>query len=150
MALPLAGAPILASDLSSIFATGIGAWTPYTPTFTQSATITKTVVRGAYMKIGRLVVVNYRLSATSAGTASQSVRVGLPVQPVADFQAGTAMFVDASTSTVYLLGSICFASTSDMVFVSDGSGANLFGQTPAVTVASGDLIQGTFFYESAS
>lgn len=150
MAVFAAGHILTAADFDTLFPTGVGAWTGYTPTFTQSATITKTVQRAAYMKIGRLVTVNYRLAATSAGTAGQAVRIGLPVAPSADFQAGTAIFSDSSTSTAYLLGAVCFASTSDLVFVSDGSGASLFGQAPAVTVASGDIIQGSITYEAAS
>lgn len=59
----------------------LGAWTSYTPTFTQSATISKTVNYAKYTRVGRTVICSASLTATSAGTggADHNVVVGLPV-----------------------------------------------------------------------
>ena len=57
----------------------LGAWSTYTPTWTQSATITKTTVRNEYVKLGRFVSGVVQLSASSAGTASNAIKVTTPV-----------------------------------------------------------------------
>lgn len=57
----------------------LGAWTAYTPTVTQSATITKSVTYGFYMRVGRTIHGVFFLTASSAGTAGNNVQVGLPV-----------------------------------------------------------------------
>ena len=150
MTLPLAGAKIRAADLAEAFPLDIGAWTSFTPTLTQGATVSKTVTNGAYTKIGRTVIGVVSLSITSAGTAGQILRVGLPVASAsASGAVGSAWFFDASTNTRYVLSG-ARATVNDVWFLHDTSAANLFGAVPAVTLANGDLFDFHFSYEAAS
>lgn len=147
MTLPLAGAKIRASDLATVFPANTDAWTTYTPTLTQGVTVTKSLTRNRYTKIGRTIVGNVYLSLTSAGTAGGHLKVGLPEACTSG--GGSAWFFDASSSTRYVL-SASLASATEFWFLHDTSGANVFGAAPAVTVASGDLIEVNFTCETAA
>lgn len=54
-------------------------WQNYTPTWTQSVAIAKTVNWARYVVTGKWVQVSIRMTATSAGTASNKILVGLPI-----------------------------------------------------------------------
>lgn len=156
MAYPWTANDILtAADLNAaigtgIVSTGLGAWTSYTPTFTQTATITKTIGRAAYIKIGRLVIADVTMTATSAGTAAAQIRVGLPVTAAAGTPSScSAYFYDTSATTRYCLSGFAIT-TSALAFVHDTGGSGVFGSSPGVTVASGDIVGYTVMYESAS
>lgn len=125
------------------------AWTPYTPTFSQTATITKTVTFARYIQIGKMVTFQVALAATSAGTAGAFVRVGLPVAPLNDNQTVFAAFSDASPAAAYVMLGFTKTGTNDMIFLNDASGTSAFGNAPAVTVASGDSIFCGGTYEAA-
>lgn len=149
MPLPNAGEQIEASDWTDVFPQGVDAWTPYTPTLTQGATVTKTVTRAVSTKVGRTVTVQYSLVATSAGTAANLVMVGLPEATAADGQIGVAYILDANTNVRYVLTAYTFGTA--MIFQNDAStGGNSFGVSPAITLASGDQIAGAITYEAAS
>lgn len=153
MAVPLAGAKILASDLLGIFSTDTGAWTTYTPTWTQSATISHTVNHAVYMKIGRLVATSVYLTATSAGTANNSVLVTLPVTAArAGMVVGGGFFLfDASASTFYT-GIPLNASTTTVAFYANAVTASI-GQTGGsftAAIATNDQLRFNLVYESAS
>ena len=136
----------------SRIAGNLGAWTAYTPTWTQGATISKTVAYARYTQIGKLVAVQAHLAATSAGTATQMVTVTLPV-PAKNFSGsysvlGDAAFTDSSPYTCYSL--IGYATnTNQALFIGDTTAANNFGTVPAITIASGDLFSFSFSYEAA-
>lgn len=56
----------------------IGADETYTPTWTQSATISKTTTTSVYRRVGRRYSGNISMSATSAGTATNAIKVTTP------------------------------------------------------------------------
>lgn len=141
----------LRDQLLAAFPLGVGAWTNYTPTLTQSVAVTKTVTRGTYQRVGRIIIANFNLSVTSAGTVSNAVLVGLPV--AADATGGASGFgwiFDASAATRYAGAYGVAGGGVTVEFVGDWSAANVFGVVPAVALASGDLIAGTVIYESAA
>lgn len=146
MAVFSAGQILTAAQLNGL-ATWEG-WTGYTPTFTQTATITKTVGHAVYSKVGRIVTATFNLSATSAGTAGGTVSVGLPFTSAVAAQAGVGLFLDASTSTRYVL--VALTAGDVVTFRADVVSTAPFGSAPAVTVASGDSIQGSITYEATS
>lgn len=148
MPLPLAGARIRAADLASIFPLGVDAWEPYTPTVTQNVAITKTVNRSAYTKTGRSVTYNFDLALTSAGTAANAITVSLPETPAAGVQSCTALFLDASAPQRYVLVGLIVGGV--LQFRADNASTSAFGVGPAVTIASGDSIQGSITYEATS
>lgn len=141
----------LRDQLLAAFPLGVDGWTTYVPTLTQSVTVTKTVTRGTYQRIGRTVIANINLSVTSAGTVSNAVLVGLPVAAAAAGGAsGFGWIFDASTATRYA-GSFGVAGGGVTVeFVGDWSAANVWGVVPAIALAAGDLIAGTIIYEAAA
>jgi hypothetical protein len=143
-------AALTESDINTYLMHEGGAWTSYSPTWTQSATITHTVNYSKYARAGRLITWVFDLSATSAGTASNGLAVTPPVTAASAFGvSGSGRFFDTSASDVYLLEITGF-STTLFTFYGDASTASSFGGAPAVTVASGDNLRGCVIYEAAS
>lgn len=151
MAVPLAGAKILASDLLDIFSTNTGAFTSFTPSLTQSNTPTKTSTC-AYMKIGRLVIAEYHLAITSAGTANNGIVIGLPVNATGNSRAiGGFFFNDAGTQ--FYTGAFYLASASTMNMLTGNTSTGVMGATGGgftAALASGDTIAGYAIYQAAS
>ena len=116
----------------------------YTPTLTQSATITKTVNEARYIQNGRIVDVWVILSATSSGTAANALVLGLPVAASGHLSTaaiGTGYVYDGSANLTYH-GHWRLTTTTTANFTSHGSApaTGAFGVSPAVTIASGDAI----------
>lgn len=138
---------LVASMTSSLFP----AWTNYTPTFSQTATITKTVQYAKYMQVGKLVFCNGTVTATSSGTSGGIVQIGLPVTPLITSNAaiGTFLFTGGAGHYVNKVGSATVASSSTFGgFVQDGV-SNWFGVNPAFQILSGDYIYWQIVYEAA-
>lgn len=153
MAIFAAGHVLAAADFDTLFPTGIGVWTNYSPTWTQSATITHTVNWAKYAKVGRITLLSVYLTATSAGTANNAVTVTLPTTAAnAGAVAGGGFFLfDASASTFYT-GIPLLATTSTVVFYANAVTAAI-GQTGGsftAAIASSDQIRFNLVYESAS
>lgn len=132
----------------------LSAWNTYTPTLTQSATISKTVTYARYNQIGRQVVAQGSLAATSAGTANNVIKIGLPVTGVQTLVPGGMIWWIASG--VYYTACAAMDTTSTIVGVLPTLAVNL-GQTATVggsaydnQVASGDTLAFSFVYEAAS
>ena len=137
----------------------MGAWTTYTPTLSQSATITKTVNHARYIQFGKIVMGSVYMTATSSGTAGLTIRSGFPVAPIASIYnntqsfgavIGSGGFYKASGAVQYDITVSCIGAVSDsMGFYSDGTGGSLFGQFPSLQMVSGDHIFFNFTYEAA-
>lgn len=130
---------------SALVAPSNGAWTTYTPTFTQSATITKTVNYAGYIRVGRMVKGTFHMTASSAGTAANIIQVGLPVSILAtvpnELAVGAGTVIDVSaTNQVGMLG---VRSVTDVGFL---MAAGYVGTSVAITIASGDQVTGEFGY----
>ena len=145
-----------------------GAWQSYTPTFTQSATITKTVNWARYTELNKWVQGSVKMTASSAGTANNKVLVGLPVNASTNnFIIGSMVFYNDSETNKYRWTGLnaFFETASTMSFTpvtSGGTNATLseddkrFGQNylaggsqTGLTIASGDIIWIQFAYEAA-
>ncbi len=131
------------------------AWTSYTPSLTQSVTVTKTVTYARYLKIGRMVTVEVYLLPTSSGTANQIIQIGLPFNAVqASIPGGNWYWYDASANVNFCGTAIVTAATT-MGGLVHGTGA-LVGQTNGATpvvpnqVASGDALLWTMTYEATT
>jgi len=139
---------------------GAGAYQAYTPTWTQSATITKTVNWARFTQLNKLVIGSVRMTATSAGTANNKVLVSLPVDASTNnFIMGTAYIVDESTTPDGYAAplSVLYESASTVSFQGGASAYTVdvslrLGQTNSqanITIASGDIIYMQFMYEAA-
>lgn len=146
----------LAADtalLADGFPLGVGAWTTYTPTLTQSGAVTKTVQQARYTQIGKLIVGELYLTVTGTGTASNAILVGLPVacaQTTAPL--GSGFIFDSSAASAQVGHWLCASSTSVMHLLlhggnGQGAGATASGFTAAL--ASGDQVRAQFSYEIA-
>ena len=61
-------------ELAPFFAS----WTSYTPTLSQGGAVAKTVETARYLKVGKMAIVQVRLTVTGTGTANNRVEVGMP------------------------------------------------------------------------
>jgi hypothetical protein len=166
------GQVLTAAELNSA-----GAWQDYTPTWTQSATITKTVNWARFTQLNKLVQGSIKMTASSAGTANNKILVGLPVgASTNNFIIGQMTFMDDSSNTdvqttiaAYFESSTTvsfapfFQPTSDPALaLSPSTGAQTLttrlgqnftagngGSITGLTVASGDIIYIQFAYEAA-
>jgi hypothetical protein len=170
----VAGQVLTAAELNDA-----GTWQDYTPTWTQSATITKTVNWARYMQFNKFVCVQVKMTASSAGTANNKILVGLPVNASSNnYLMGSFTYFDESlTIDQILFSDVIYESTSTVSFfpvlsassgtfgirngVSSASNTNKgirFGQDytnafaenfTGLTVASNDEIYIQLMYEAA-
>jgi hypothetical protein len=150
----VAGQVLTAAELNAA-----GTWNDYTPTWTQSATITKTVDWARYTQFNKLVIASIKMTATSAGTADNRILVGLPVSASANnFTMGTGWVIDDyPTTDASSARNPVFESATTVSFslpsASTFNPALRWGQTGAgsvaETIASGDIIYVQLIYEAA-
>lgn len=164
----VSGQTLTATELNSA-----GDFASYTPTWTQSVAITKTVNWARYMKLNKFVYGSVKMTASSAGTGNNPILVGLPVNASSNnFLMGSMMYFDTSANSVTAFSVPAYynsastlsfypytAPSADVLEVlTDGFITGRFGQNPlppigtaktGITVASGDVIYVQFMYEAA-
>ena len=115
-------------------------WTDWTPTITQGSAVTKTISYAKYSRTGPVVHLVMQVSMTASGTASNAIVIsGIPasVRPL-DVLMGTILILDSGTA--YYHGSAYYSGTDDTRGIAYG-GNNWMGiNSPALTLASGDII----------
>ena len=120
----------------------------FTPALQQSTIVTLSSAIGRYMQLGKLIVAWVRVAASGAGTPGVAIAItGLPVAQAGFNNAwcfGT--FSRAGNPNYTLVGQA--ASSTSVTFYSGNAATGLFGVNPAVTIASGDVVDVTFIYES--
>jgi len=141
------GAVLPAATLQSIGAATVN----YTPTFTQSVNISKTVNFARYWQFQKLVVVQFSLTATSNGTAGNAIVVGLPLTAsgFANLGMGVVGFAGGAGHYGNKIGTCYGNNSSSIAFLMQDGVSNLFGINPSFQILSGDTITATFMYEVA-
>ncbi len=126
-----------------------GAWDSWTPTMTQSGSVTFTNTRSRYVRQGRLITMQAAMDVTGSGTSGNDIIVGnLPVTAAAAAgMVGSFYYLD-SGSTIYS-GTVLGSTTTTLKFFVSGNG-NAMGTNPAFACASGDLLRFEVTYEAAS
>lgn len=125
-----------------------GALTNWTPGWTQSATITKTVSQATYSRVGRQMTANINMTATSAGTAANAILIGLPVACATSVQLiGDVVIFDASSGLfnpffAYMQGTSTFG-----LLLTNGTSS---GVVTAFTIASGDILFACLSWEAGT
>lgn len=136
-----------AAELAPLFAT----WTTFTPTIAQgvATNIAKTTVYSKYVRVGKLIIWQFDLALTGAGTSASGFTLSIPVNFASSMNSisGIGVVVDASTSTTYSGGWLVISNL--LYFVGDWAGVNTWGANPSIALASGDTIRGTVTYEVA-
>jgi hypothetical protein len=150
----VAGQVLTAAELNAA-----GTWQDYTPTWTQSATITKTVNFARYTQFNKLVCVQLKMTASSAGTADNVIKVGLPVNASSNnFLMGNAFFVDDSVSGDPMsYTAAIYDTTSTVKFFTPTTGltqqsswfTGLTASSQSWTIGSGDFWYMQLTYEAA-
>ncbi len=131
------------------------AWTSYTPTLTQSATVTKTVSYAKYTQVGKTVTFQVHLVVTGLGTANNAITIGLPPVTAATTQLmiGAGKIFDTSVGPNY--PGLTYMSSTTTVQLIDPTAATtgvLLGQSGAVfsaALAVGDTVDVSGIYEAA-
>lgn len=128
-------------------------WGPgidFTPTWTQSATISKTLNYSRYFLEGKKARGSVYMTASSGGTAANAQLVTLPFTAVYNTVVGSGYFQDGSNLT----GLVPYLnSTTQLAFVTvDASYTTVLGQTSSgnpAGVTSGDVLSFDFELELA-
>lgn len=139
-------------DLNAIVPIGPNGWTAYTPTLTQSSTVTKTVTYAKYMKVGRMVHVTALLTVTGSGAANNAILVGLPFTAAASgLVAGTFRVNNSSGPNDFVGG--CYFSSTTVVAGMTNNNSHLLGAASsafASGLGAGDLVCIDLTYEATS
>ncbi len=128
------------------------AWINYTPTITQSGTVTATITRARYRRNGTQVEVHVRVDMTAAGSAGSGVTISLPVTAAYTGNVdivGVMAVYDASAGQVYS-GVARLGSTTTIDSLAHNSGATSIGANPSFALASGDVVSCHINYEAAA
>jgi hypothetical protein len=125
-------------------------WQTYTPTITQSATLTFTTNESQYKLIDNNTVVwQFNFTITSAGTAANAIQLTLPVTAATSnaFSCVGDILYEKSSGALIYTGTAAIPTTTTLKFFSgSGTSGNYFGIAPAVTAANADQIAGTITY----
>lgn len=151
MTLPLAGARIRSADMATIFPAGTDAWQSFTPTLVQPGAVTKTVNSAQYMKIGRLVIVNYYLTVTGTGTAASVVLIGLPFASATPglAGAGSGMIFDSSAGTFY--AGTAIINDPNTIKIATNASLNYLGAASfTAALAVNDIVSAFVAYQATS
>lgn len=151
-------AQILVAD--STASTGLkwsgGTWTTWTPTVTQSTSVTATTSSCRYVQIGKTVIGQVGLGITGSGTAGNRIDITPPVTPntaTVFLTIGGGWLYDASTGNCYP-ATASFVDNTKMTiqptntFYSNGLQYLGISQFTAA-LANSDQIWFTFTYEAA-
>lgn len=122
-------------------------WADWTPTITQSGSVTYTSTFSRYSVIQDTVIVRARLAVTSAGTTNNTITIGSIPVAAADNSGIAGEMVILDNGTAYYIGAL-FISGTTFLGRADGLGA-AFGVTPNFALASGDIIDIVAVYEGA-
>jgi len=146
-------AALAESDINTYLMGEGGAWTSWSPTITQSGSVTYSGAYGGYGRWGRKIVAQGEFNITGTGTAANIVTVALPAtaanagQPI-----GQGWIFDASTGFFHY-GQLITQTTTTASFLiqTNGAAATFLGTTSfTAALASGDIIGVNLCYEAAS
>lgn len=131
--------------------TAMSTWSSWTPTVTQSGTVTKTVTVARYIRLADLVIMQWYLTMTGSGTTNNTITITLPVtaDAASAVMIGSGAVDDNGTATYPCLPTI--ASTTTLKFLRSDTTTNssFIGVDPNFALASGDLIRGSGIYRAA-
>jgi hypothetical protein len=141
---------------SSAQANTFGAWTSFTPTLWQNATVTATLNRAVYMQIGKLVIGHVHFTSGGTGTTNSSgiqirnTELPAPAYTTNPLSIGSGDYQLSGGN--FLVLSVVQASATAFGFYRDGysytTGSSV-GAGGISAIASGDKIRCHFMYEAA-
>lgn len=136
---------------------GVPTWgvtaTGYTPTLTQSGSVTKTVTVADYVQLGKFVTVWFHLAVTGSGTTNNAVLVGLPVtanttHASSAMELGSGEILDNGTNLYHVMWRYN-SSTTIAALRNDTLATSVVGVDPNFALANTDYIKGYVTYLAA-
>jgi hypothetical protein len=150
----VAGDVVTAADTNLYLSGEGGAWSTWTPTVTQSGSVTVTVNTATYGRWGRMIICRMQVTVTGSGTGANAIVVGgLPATSVVSVGAfGQGYLFDTSVPNTFPFIVTLASSTTINLSSSSANAASLaLGATSFTAgLASGDIINCSFTYEAAS
>lgn len=129
--------------------TALLTWTTWTPTITQSGSVTCTVTYSKYLKLGKVVITQGVLTVTGSGTTANAIIIGgIPagIQPaMSDIIVGTGMVVD--TGSANHISAVQLISSSTFRFISAAQNVPVGTLTAAFALANTDVIRWETMWE---
>ena len=124
-------------------------WTDWTPTVTQSGTVTFDTTLARYAVIQNTVIARARLGVTGTGTTSNAIIIGgLPFSAATvSGDIGDGRIVD-TTGPISYQGACNLQTATSFQVVASGYASGV-GLTPAFALANGDVITFVVIYEKA-
>jgi hypothetical protein len=130
----------------------VGRWVDWTPTVTQSGSVTFTITFCRYIVQDNVVNIRGRLAITSAGTGNNNIVIGAGPAAIAPANAQNIMggIRVTDTGTADYVGALLWNSSTQLVGQVHSTGATTFiGVNPNFALASGDIIGFFAVYERA-
>lgn len=150
------GAAASESDINTYLSHTGGAWDSWTPTVTQSGSVSVTVTTATYFKAGRLVTCRMQVNCTgvSSGTSSNAIVIGgIPYTAAVSVGAfGHGYLYDASAPSVYPFIVTLGSSTTLKLSSTSANAADISLGVTSFTAAltTNDIINCSFTYEATS
>lgn len=151
------GAALTESDINTYLMGEGGAWTSWTPTITQSGSVTCTVNRATYARYGRTIHATAFLTVTGSGTANNAVVIGgLPATGAyATGVIGMGALSDLSATRTYPFMAALASTTTFVLLGTQEITADIqLGLTASSMFAAGlantDQISFTITYQASS
>ena len=150
----VAGDVVTAADTNLYLSGEGGAWSTWTPTVTQSGSVTVTNTRSRFARYGRTIHFVTHLTVTGTGTASNSIAISLPVTAASANEAGGGVgYVFDSSAGIYYPGNILISTTAtfNMMTTEAAASSPLLGVSGfTAALAVNDVIRAAGTYEAAS
>ena len=129
----------------------LGAWTTFTPQLrTGTTNIASTNNYGRYIVQGKTVTAQAKVTATAVGTASGVLKLSIPTGVATQGgEAATGSFLVKDTGTAYYTGVALFEEVGYVSGQAYGGGGTMGANTPAMTIAVGDVVSYAVVYEIA-
>lgn len=142
------------SAFSTLIAPAHGAWTSWTPTVTQSASVSGSS-GSYYIRIGRLIIASLYFAPSSSGTAANDIVITLPVTArggTTVVYAGPAVTIEDTSATSRFTGvPVMVSTTTFKVMANVASTTAYMGSTTfTAAITTGDFIYGQLMYEAAA
>lgn len=129
------------------------AWNTWTPTVTQSGSVTVTVTRATYWRAGRAIHFQASLAVTGSGTGANPILMSLPVTAASSGHpiTGGGYIYDATVGNYPGVAYLNSSTTVGLISSTAGAGLGLLGSiTLTAGLASGDSVFICGTYEAAS
>ena len=143
------------STFSTLIAPAHGAWTAWTPTVTQGASVSGSSA-SYYIRIGRLIIASLYFAPSSSGTATNAIVISLPVTArggTTVVYAGPMITVEDTSAASRWAGPALMVSTTTFKIQdmnSTGSSSYLGSNSFTAAITTGDFIYGQLMYEAAA